>query len=102
MGRCPLAAIFGPLPDRSFSRPLLDWLPLRPDVLPEEKPAPFKIGAMELPMVTYEGRYKAGVGRLAGLLRGHFGEDLFPVVAVGETGDALGYGSDIHAALAET
>uniref|UniRef100_A0A7S2NT14 3-dehydroquinate synthase N-terminal domain-containing protein n=1 Tax=Zooxanthella nutricula TaxID=1333877 RepID=A0A7S2NT14_9DINO len=99
MGRCPLAAIFGPLEGRTFSRPLAAWRPLKPAPVPEEKPAPFKIGAMELPMVTYEGEYRAGVERLAGLLRGHFGEALFPVVAVGETGDALGYGSDIHAAL---
>jgi len=101
MGRKPLAAIFGPLPDRVFSRPMSAWRPLRPaPFLAEERPAPFKIGGMELPMVTFEGRYHAGVERLSELLCGHFGESLFPVVAVGDTGDALGYGSDIHASLA--
>ena len=52
MGRCPLAAVFGPLPDRTFSRPLAAWRPLKPTPIQDEKSAQFKIGAMELPMVT--------------------------------------------------
>jgi len=99
MGRCPIAAVFGPLPSRTFRRSLAAWRPLKPGPLAEEKPAPFKIGALELPMVTYEGAYESGVARLATLLREHFGPSCFPVVAVGETGDALGYGWDIHRAL---
>ncbi|CAK0896061.1 unnamed protein product [Prorocentrum cordatum] len=99
MGRCPVAAMFGPLDDRSFRCALKPWRPLKPDVVAEEKPAPFKIGALELPMVTFEGQYAAGVDRLASLLEGHFGTSMFPVVAVGETVDALGYGSDVLSAL---
>ena len=69
MGRNPVAAIFGPLPSRVFEKPLRPWHPLRPSPLVKgEKPAPFKIGGMELPMVTYEGKYDMGVGRLAELL----------------------------------
>lgn len=100
MGRAALAAIFGPLGDRTFKKPLDEWKALRPDAHPEEKPAPFKIGALDLPMVTYEGEYSAGVERLATLLVDHYGSDLFPVVSVGETGDALGYGDDLLEALA--
>lgn len=101
MGRRPLAAIFGPLPNHVFSGPLGPWRPLEPaPLVPEEKPAPFKIGGLELPMVTFEGRYEAGVERLTSLLSGHFGASHFPVVSVGETGDALGYGADLHASLA--
>jgi len=97
MGRKPLAAIFGPLPSQTFHKPLATWAPLRPACLPEEKPAPFKIGGLDLPMVTFEGSYDAGVARLADLLIDHYGQEkLFPVTAVGETGDALGYGWDVH------
>jgi 3-dehydroquinate synthetase len=99
MGRCPVAAVFGPLGDRSFCCALARWRPLKPAVVAEEKPAPFKIGALELPMVTFEGRYAAGVDRLASLLETHFGTSMFPVVAVGETVDALGYGSDVFSEL---
>ncbi|CAK0904150.1 unnamed protein product [Prorocentrum cordatum] len=99
MGRCPVAAVFGPLGDRAFRCALAPWCPLKPAVAAEEKPAPFKIGALELPMVTFEGQYAAGVDRLASLLENHFGASMFPVVAVGETVDALGYGSDVLSAL---
>eukprot|EP00418_Pyrodinium_bahamense_P098783 CAMPEP_0179034792 /NCGR_PEP_ID=MMETSP0796-20121207/12787_1 /TAXON_ID=73915 /ORGANISM="Pyrodinium bahamense, Strain pbaha01" /LENGTH=582 /DNA_ID=CAMNT_0020731063 /DNA_START=84 /DNA_END=1828 /DNA_ORIENTATION=- len=99
MGRCPISAVFGPLADRTFHRALAPWRPLKPPPHAEEKPAPFKIGALELPMVTYEGRYAAGIARLASLLARHFGASLFPVVAVGETVDELGYGSDLLSAL---
>eukprot|EP00913_Durusdinium_trenchii_P000346 g317.t1 len=51
-------------------------------------------------MVTYEGDYNAGIERLATLLVDHYGAELFPVVSVGETGDALGYGDDLLEALA--
>mmetsp|Transcript_65557 Transcript_65557/g.156724 ORF Transcript_65557/g.156724 Transcript_65557/m.156724 type:complete len:941 (+) Transcript_65557:55-2877(+) len=100
MGRASLAAVFGPLESTSFKKPLSEWKPLRPDVHPEEKPAPFKIGGLDLPMVTYEGAYSDGVERLADLLVRHYGSDIYPVVSVGETGDALGYGDDLLGALA--
>lgn len=100
MGRASLAAVFGPLGDRTFKKPLAEWKPLRPEAHPEEKPAPFKIGALDLPMVTHEGEYSAGIERLATLLVDHYGSELFPVVSVGETGDALGYGDDLLEALA--
>eukprot|EP00746_Dinoflagellata_sp_MGD_P156731 gnl/MRDRNA2_/MRDRNA2_85951_c0_seq2.p1 gnl/MRDRNA2_/MRDRNA2_85951_c0~~gnl/MRDRNA2_/MRDRNA2_85951_c0_seq2.p1 ORF type:complete len:929 (+),score=198.54 gnl/MRDRNA2_/MRDRNA2_85951_c0_seq2:92-2878(+) len=100
MGRPPLAAVFGPLCSRTFSQPLRQWEPVQMQQGPQEKPAPFKIGGLELPMVTFEGAFEAGVERLANLLIAHFGSSLFPVVAVGETGDAIGYGSDILSALA--
>lgn len=100
MGRAALAAIFGPLEDRTFRKALDEWKPLRPDSHAEEKPAPFKIGALDLPMVTFEGDYSAGIERLATLLVNHYGSDLFPVVSVGETGDSLGYGDDLLEALA--
>mmetsp|Transcript_26011 Transcript_26011/g.47531 ORF Transcript_26011/g.47531 Transcript_26011/m.47531 type:complete len:801 (+) Transcript_26011:67-2469(+) len=100
MARSPLAAVFGPLHDCTFRQPLGEWAPLRVQPLQGlEKPAPFKIGALDLPMVTYEGKYADGLDRLASVLVGHFGESIFPVVACGETVDALGYGSDILAAL---
>mmetsp|Transcript_14410 Transcript_14410/g.34009 ORF Transcript_14410/g.34009 Transcript_14410/m.34009 type:complete len:838 (-) Transcript_14410:214-2727(-) len=102
MGKSALAAVFGPLADHSFTAPLSAWEPLKPSPLVGvEQPAPFKIGALELPMVTFAGKYADGVQRLAALLSMHYGESLFPIVACGETVDALGYGSDILAALEE-
>lgn len=101
MGRVSLAAIFGPLAPRTFKEPLSTWAPLRPERHPEEQPAPFKIGGLDLPMVTFEGDYYKGVDRLAALLVGHYGSEIYPVVSVGETGDALGYGDDLLGALAE-
>ncbi|CAE7037459.1 rbmA [Symbiodinium natans] len=101
MGRVSLAAIFGPLAPRTFKEPLTTWSPLRPESHPQEQPAPFKIGGLDLPMVTFEGDYAQGVERLASLMVGHYGSDIYPVVSVGETGDALGYGDDLLGALAE-
>jgi len=104
MGRPSLAAVFGPSHRAAFEEPLGEWQPLRVVPNKEEKPAPFKIGGLDLPMVTYEGNYDDGVARFAKLMVQHFGRGsggLFPVVSVGETGDALGYGSDILAAMAE-
>ncbi|CAK9093019.1 unnamed protein product, partial [Durusdinium trenchii] len=63
-----------------------------PEAHPEEKPAPFKIGALNLPMVTYEGDYNAGIERLATLLVDHYGAELFPVVSVG-LGPTFGFGA---------
>ena len=100
MGRASLAAIFGPLEPCTFKEPLTTWSPLRPEVHPEEQPAPFKIGGLDLPMVTFEGAYSDGVERLANLLVSHYGQDVYPVVSVGETGDALGYGDDLLGAIA--
>ena len=80
MGRVSLAAIFGPLEPRSFKEPLSMWSPLRPEKHPEEQPAPFKIGGLDLPMVTFEGAYDKGVDRLASLLVGHYGSEIYPVV----------------------
>eukprot|EP00931_Biecheleriopsis_adriatica_P010341 TRINITY_DN11141_c0_g1_i1.p1 TRINITY_DN11141_c0_g1~~TRINITY_DN11141_c0_g1_i1.p1 ORF type:complete len:902 (+),score=247.18 TRINITY_DN11141_c0_g1_i1:283-2706(+) len=100
MGRKPLAAVFGPLPSMTFKQSLAEWAPLRVKATAQEKPAPFKIGGLDLPMVTFEGPYQSGVARLVELLEEHYGQkELYPVVAVGETGDALGYGWDIHQAL---
>ena len=56
------------------------WSPLRPEKHPEEQPAPFKIGGLDLPMVTFEGAYDKGVDRLASLLVGHYGSEIYPVV----------------------
>eukprot|EP00929_Paragymnodinium_shiwhaense_P060220 TRINITY_DN3009_c0_g1_i1.p1 TRINITY_DN3009_c0_g1~~TRINITY_DN3009_c0_g1_i1.p1 ORF type:complete len:826 (+),score=179.31 TRINITY_DN3009_c0_g1_i1:96-2573(+) len=102
MGRKPLAAIFGPLPARTFRQQIDSWCPLRPLCTAEEKPAPFKIGGLDLPMVTFEGAYAGGISRLTRLLVEFFADDcncVYPIVAVGETGDQLGYGWDLHAAL---
>jgi len=82
-------------------RPMAPWRPLEPDLIAQENPTPFEIGAMGgRPMVSYEGQFRSGVDRLAGLPKGHFGDSLFPVGAVDDTGNALGYGSGIHSALA--
>ena len=72
-GRRPLAAMFGPLASCIFKRELKPWCPVRPVPVADEKPPAFKIGGLDLPMVTYEGACAAGVERLAALLVGHFG-----------------------------
>lgn len=101
LGRRPLAAIYGPLPARVYARPHEAWTPIRPEPAADERPAPFKIGGLDLPMVTFEGPYHEGVVRLARLLLQHFGPGMFPVVSVGEICDQLGYGWDIHHALVD-
>ncbi|CAE8584323.1 unnamed protein product [Polarella glacialis] len=112
MGRRPLSAVFGPLPPCTFNKQLCTWQPIRPCEIWEaangleaaseqEKLIPFKIGGLDLPMLTFEGGYAAGIARLAELLLERYGcDNCFPVLAVGETVDALGYGWDIYNAMA--
>jgi len=104
MGMCAVAAVYGPLPSRTFSTFISAWDPVPAHEGADSVILPFKIASMKLPMMTYTGAYADGVVTLAEKLMGYYAErsqDFFPVVSCGETCDALGYGSDVIEALEE-
>lgn len=99
LGRPPLAAVFSSQPSRTLTQPLAPWEPVHVTASESERLIPFKIGGLKLPMVAHEGRYEDGITRLVQVLEAFCRPNTFPVVAVGQTCDALGYGADIFAAL---
>jgi len=108
MGMFPVQAVFGPLPDKSFSTSIDDWKPVDIEPYLEHEDQvnhptvnlPFKIGALTLPMLTHNGSYEYSLASLKDLLKNHYkSTGFFPIVSCGETCDALGYGTDILEAL---
>jgi len=108
MGMFPVKAVFGPLPDKSFSTSIDDWKPVDIEPYLEHEDQvnhptvnlPFKIGALTLPMLTHNGSYEYSLASLKDLLKNHYkSTGFFPIVSCGETCDALGYGTDILEAL---
>eukprot|EP00308_Calcidiscus_leptoporus_P024742 CAMPEP_0119401708 /NCGR_PEP_ID=MMETSP1334-20130426/142511_1 /TAXON_ID=127549 /ORGANISM="Calcidiscus leptoporus, Strain RCC1130" /LENGTH=608 /DNA_ID=CAMNT_0007425631 /DNA_START=51 /DNA_END=1875 /DNA_ORIENTATION=+ len=112
MGLCPVKALFGPLPDRSFTAPLAPWRPmfLEPSAGAPMTLLPFKIAGLSLPMITYTGQYDDGIAALAAHITAFYGRGggggtptaatpFFPIVSCGETVDRLGYADDLLRAL---
>jgi len=108
MGMFPVKAAFGSLPGKKFTADIKDWvhMDLTPYLDHEDQVRhptvnlPFKIGALTLPMLTHNGSYGDSIESLASIVAAHFEKTgFFPIVSCGETCDALGYGSDILAAL---
>jgi len=114
MGMVMVGACFSLVPagrssgqEQALEMPVRPWEPVSRDFA-DAAPLvhlPFKINAQELPMLTYTGSYAEGVVELSQRLAAHYRQELgqagtvFPIVACGETVDALGYGSDVLAAL---
>eukprot|EP01063_Lacrimia_lanifica_P002410 TRINITY_DN1126_c0_g1_i1.p1 TRINITY_DN1126_c0_g1~~TRINITY_DN1126_c0_g1_i1.p1 ORF type:complete len:792 (+),score=422.84 TRINITY_DN1126_c0_g1_i1:74-2449(+) len=105
MGMYPVKAMFGPLAGREFRATIAPWRPVDIDhtASAELTRLPFKIGGLDLPMLTHDGSYEDGVAMLADALVRHYADDaasIFPVVSCGETVDAIGYGWDVQQGLA--
>eukprot|EP00039_Didymoeca_costata_P017240 m.317566 g.317566 ORF g.317566 m.317566 type:complete len:579 (+) comp16511_c0_seq1:572-2308(+) len=65
---------------------------------------PFKIGGLQLPMITHSGDYYKALADLATVLNSHYtslSSRFFPIVSCGETCTALGYGADTLEAVAK-
>ena len=62
---------------------------------------PFKIGGLQLPMITHNGSYHTAITSLATLLQARYPKGYTPVISCGETVDALGYGHDLLEALTD-
>ena len=105
MGMFKLEAVYGLLPDQVFRAPVKQWEPMGISATIKEAAGaavelPFKIGGLVLPMVTHNEVYSTAVQALARTVENYYGDTpFFPIVSSGETCDALGYGSDVHAAL---
>jgi 3-dehydroquinate synthetase len=108
MGMFPVRAVFGGLESKTFSTKVASWEPIH---VPEaydsnHKDAvllPFKIGGLDLPMVTHNGASQDALAVLAAALAADYADEggYFPIVSCGETCDALGYGSDVLDSLGE-
>mmetsp|Transcript_61427 Transcript_61427/g.171729 ORF Transcript_61427/g.171729 Transcript_61427/m.171729 type:complete len:946 (+) Transcript_61427:96-2933(+) len=105
MGMFPVSAVFGPLPSGAQEANVDVWEPVHCPV-DEDSAAvrlPFKIGGLELPMITHNAAYDDALGALASALSAHYSAEggFFPIVSCGETCDALGYGLDVMQSLDE-
>lgn len=104
MGMYPISAVFGSLAAKSFSTPVQQWVPISiSETLKEHKTAhlPFKIGGLELPMITHSASYDDALMGLSRTLARHYPDGYVPVVSCGETVDGLGYAHDLMMALGQ-
>ncbi len=102
MGKFSVHSIFGPLPSKSFSNGVNEWCPVDVSSALEEEGVtllPFKIGGLNLPMLTHSGSCEEALYCLSELLKDRFPDGYTPIVSCGETCDALGYGQDLLDAL---
>ena len=102
MGKFTVHSVFGALPSKNVQEDVAEWQPV--DVTEEEgKPdvvkIPFKIGGLELPMLTHNGKSAEALKALAQLLACKYPKGYTPIVSCGETCDCLGYGQDMLDAL---
>jgi len=98
MGKYPLSAVFGPMPDLKISEQVKPWQPI--DISSTRKEdnvveIPFKIGGLTLPMITHNASYDIAMKSLVDLLELTYPKGYTPIISVGETCDALGYGQDL-------
>lgn len=102
MGKFSIHSVFGELPSQHFSEKVNEWCPV--DISEHEEDEsivkiPFKIGGLTLPMLTHNGSCDDALYCLRELLNDRFPDGYTPIVSVGETCDALGYGQDMLDAL---
>lgn len=98
MGKFTVHAVFGELPSKKIVETVKPWRPVdissektRPNVVE----IPFKIGGLSLPMLTHNGSSDEALESLRDLLNLHYPKGYTPIVSVGETCDAMGYGQDM-------
>jgi len=107
MGMFPVQAMFGPLASKTFDAVVDEWDPIEVEVSDKDGEMvqlPFKIGSLQLPMITYKAEYTQGVAKLGQVIKEYYDdrqEQIFPIVSCGETIDAIGYGTQIQDTLAE-
>lgn len=105
MGKFTVHSMFGPnCNSKSFSERVKEWNPIEiasavTEDYPQAVKIPFKIGGLELPMLTHNGLYEEALRAFANLLESKYPKGYTPIVSVGETCDALGYGQDMLDAL---
>eukprot|EP00559_Dactyliosolen_fragilissimus_P001098 CAMPEP_0184861726 /NCGR_PEP_ID=MMETSP0580-20130426/6342_1 /TAXON_ID=1118495 /ORGANISM="Dactyliosolen fragilissimus" /LENGTH=856 /DNA_ID=CAMNT_0027359317 /DNA_START=32 /DNA_END=2602 /DNA_ORIENTATION=+ len=104
MGKFTVHCVFGELPTLAVKESVRKWEPV--DTQSEEDNAeitkiPFKIGGLELPMLTHNGTSEDALDCLAELLKYKYPKGYTPIVSCGETCDALGYGQDMLNHLAQ-
>ena len=102
MGKFTVHSVFGDLPSRRFKEEIKEWQPV--DITSDENDSniveiPFKIGGIALPMLTHNGPCEDALSHLKDLLNQKYPKGFTPIVSVGETCDALGYGQDLLDAL---
>lgn len=102
MGMFPISAVFGELSSQTATASVRAWKPVNLSKTgltnePSAEQLPFKIGGLELPMVTHNAPYAEALDALASAVSAHFegGVGYYPIVSCGETCDALGYGQDL-------
>ncbi|GFH52968.1 2-deoxy-scyllo-inosose synthase [Chaetoceros tenuissimus] len=104
IGKFSVHSIFGGLATKKINEKVKTWMPV--DISSEkEKPdvieIPFKIGGLALPMLTHNGSCESALESLSNLLKEKYPKGYTPIVSVGETCDALGYGQDMLDALGQ-
>jgi len=102
MGKFTVHSVFGSLPSKKVREDVQEWQPV--DITEEEEKEnvvkiPFKIGGLELPMLTHNGTSEQALKSLKDLLAYKYPEGYTPIVSCGETCDCLGYGQDMLDAL---
>jgi hypothetical protein len=102
MGKFTVHSVFGDLPSKRFSEKVKAWQPV--DISSSEDDSniveiPFKIGGLALPMLTHNGTCESALSDLRDLLNENYPKGFTPIISVGETCDALGYGQDLLDAL---
>ena len=107
MGKFTVHSVFGSnLPSKKIEQAVDPWTPVDVRGVAEESDdivkIPFKIGGLELPMLTHNGKYEDALAAFADLLAAKYPKGFTPIVSVGETCDALGYGQDMLDALGQT
>jgi len=98
MGKFTVHAVFGSLPSKNIQEDALEWQPV--DITEEAQKEnverlPFKIGGLELPMLTHNGTPEEALESLKDLLSYKYPKGYTPIVSCGETCDFLGYGQDM-------
>ena len=102
MGKFSVHAMFGSLPSKKFHQDVDQWCPVDISAQLEDEAAveiPFKIGGLQLPMLTHNGSCDEALYCFSELLKDRFPNGYTPIVSCGETCDALGYGQDMIDAL---
>lgn len=98
MGKFNVHIVFGHLNSILVSDYVRVWDPI--DITHEKKEKdvtniPFKVGGLELPMLTHNGSFHHALRTLARLLIRKYPNGYTPIVSCGETCDALGYAQDM-------
>ena len=102
MGKFTVHSVFGHLPTKRHSEDVKEWQPVDITSVKDDSDVveiPFKIGGLQLPMLTHNGTCEKALSHLRDLLNEKYPKGFTPIVSVGETCDALGYGQDLLDAL---